>query len=474
LPRSKSHSQIWNKLWLVVPALAFAPALILEAKWSLLYVMVLVLGIPAALLIRDAKLWLFLICLLSAFNFTKVVGGDARPGVVDPGLVELRAIDLPILALALFAIVQNRAAGGQAVRPGPAARRALLLGGLFIAWCLAGSISATRPEVSLVQSLNYGRLGLTLVVVTACASNAERVRWGVAGLFLSLAAQSAIAIAQYLAGSSFGLYQHFEEDTAIGMLTRSGGTLNPTVLSEYIGLLAPLILAMAFVSRRPGVAGSLVALFGAASAAAFMTLSRGGLISLALTTLIVVVWISVRPEVPRSRKLVLAGSTLVLGGALAGFFATQALARAADFAAELEGAGGRLPQFKQALEMIVHNPLFGVGLGNYVETMGRYGPKLPYPVHNKFLLVTAETGVPGGLLYLSLWIFTLTVFVRRAKEGSGEGAIFFVGGAAGILGTLINMNTDVYSTGGAPELALFLLAGLGLGLAGQQNEGSPS
>jgi O-antigen ligase len=465
------NRQVWSSLWLIGPAMATVPALLLDPKWSMFYLAVVVVALPAAILIRDAKLWLFVIGAASAFNFTKVIGGHPRDGVMDPRLFELKVVDIPILALMAIAFYRASARDGEGVGLIPGARRALLVGVLFVAWILIGAISANRPDVALVQSIQYVRLMLALGFVAVCANSAERLRWGTAGLFLALGAQAAIAIAQYVAGSSFGLYAHFEEDTAIGLLTRSGGTLNPTVLSEYIGIIAPLVLANAFMARRRWISVALMALFCVAASASVLTLSRGGLLNLLLTTGIVVTAVSLHPDTSRQRKTLLVGATLLFAVALAGFFSRQAMARVSDFAADLDGEGSRLPQLKQALEMIVHNPLFGVGLGDYVETMGQHGPKLPYPVHNKFLLVTAETGIPGGLLYLALWTCVLVVFVRRARGGARSGRIYAVACAAAVIGTLINMNTDVYSTGGAPELALFLLAGLGFGAAGQRGAG---
>jgi len=443
------------------------PALALEPKWCLFYVAASFVLLPAAFLVGGAKLWLFLLCALSAFNFTKVVGGDALQGAPGLGLLEFKAIDVPILALLSFVAFRAVTQGG-GQRLGPSARRALAVGGLFLAWAVVGAIGASRPDVVLVQSLQYVRLLLGLALVAACASEAEDVAWGLAGLFLSLAGQTAIAVLQYLAGSSFGLYEHFEEDTAVGMLTRSGGTLNPTVLSEYIGIVAPLALAAAFASRRRWITAALIALYGAAASATVLTLSRGGIVSLALSTLVVVAWFGLRADQPRTRKAMIAAAAAGFGVVLTGLFSDQVFARFSDIAAEAEGGTGRLPQVKQALEMVVHHPLTGVGLGLYVDTMGQYGQALPYPVHNKFLGVTAETGIPGGILYLCLWLFTLGAFVRRVLDRTRGEAILYAGGAAAVLATLVNMNTDVYSTGGAPELTLFLLAGLGLGHAGQR------
>ncbi|MCG2694086.1 O-antigen ligase family protein [Candidatus Parcubacteria bacterium] len=60
----------------------------------------------------------------------------------------------------------------------------------------------------------------------------------------------------------------------------------------------------------------------------------------------------------------------------------------------------RVASWREGLELWTQNPLFGIGIGNY--TIGL--PK-PYgqPSHNIFLMVLAELGAVGFLLYLALW-----------------------------------------------------------------------
>ncbi len=63
---------------------------------------------------------------------------------------------------------------------------------------------------------------------------------------------------------------------------------------------------------------------------------------------------------------------------------------------------------KTAWKMIQRNPIFGVGIGESVIHMQQYSaiklwPWQIQPVHNFFLLVTAELGIPGMIILL--WIF---------------------------------------------------------------------
>ncbi|MGH9845691.1 MAG: O-antigen ligase family protein, partial [Blastocatellia bacterium] len=69
----------------------------------------------------------------------------------------------------------------------------------------------------------------------------------------------------------------------------------------------------------------------------------------------------------------------------------------------------RLPLIQVALAMIADNPVLGVGMGSYESVMRNYDetPELvtehfDWPVHNVYLHIAAETGLPGLLLFLAL------------------------------------------------------------------------
>jgi O-antigen ligase len=58
----------------------------------------------------------------------------------------------------------------------------------------------------------------------------------------------------------------------------------------------------------------------------------------------------------------------------------------------------------QAVSMVNKNPIFGVGLGNYINNLG--SAFISYdqlqPVHNIFLLILAETGLIGFGVFMIL------------------------------------------------------------------------
>ncbi|MEO7984281.1 MAG: O-antigen ligase family protein, partial [Bacteroidota bacterium] len=104
----------------------------------------------------------------------------------------------------------------------------------------------------------------------------------------------------------------------------------------------------------------------------------------------------------------------------------------------------RLKIWAKTKELIKDNWLMGVGAGNWKVTIPKYGSEglawakgkyVPDSPHNDYLLITAESGIPGILLYLSMWIsIGLMAFksIRRAEtEDRRILNIVMLGGLAG-------------------------------------------
>jgi O-antigen ligase len=77
-------------------------------------------------------------------------------------------------------------------------------------------------------------------------------------------------------------------------------------------------------------------------------------------------------------------------------------------------AGGRSWLAEQAWDTIQKHPLAGIGIGSFVlelATTSMEGAPIE-PVHNIFLLVTAELGLPGAILLLALCLLVVKAIVR--------------------------------------------------------------
>jgi len=113
---------------------------------------------------------------------------------------------------------------------------------------------------------------------------------------------------------------------------------------------------------------------------------------------------------------------------------------------------------RTALEMIRDHPLLGVGPNNYSVAMKQYGAiygkwgDWVYTVHNKLLLVWAETG-PGGLVAF-LWFLAATIRLgwQGWKAGDPWLSPLALGFTAALIGHIVHMQVDLFSA--RPEVQL--------------------
>lgn len=220
-------------------------------------------------------------------------------------------------------------------------------------------------------------------------------------------------------------------------LPRLGERVHPNVMAGGLVLLVSLLGGWwLFNLRRLGLRGA-VALGGALlfmGGVVILTKSRAGYLGLAggLALLVVARWHR-------------AGTALVLGaGLLAGviFFAPSSpLPREVLFGSPLQTAlQGREDIWRQAVFLLRHFPLTGVGLGCFGPASDVLAPvpgglKATPHAHNLFLQVGAELGWPG----LILWAGVLT---SLAVEGWAlyRSSAPWRGLGAGLLASLLAMN----------------------------------
>jgi len=103
-------------------------------------------------------------------------------------------------------------------------------------------------------------------------------------------------------------------------------------------------------------------------------------------------------------------------------FNTGLVERLSTIKADESSTNARLTTWKRSFRLIHENPVFGVGSGNWKINVLKYeSPEadnyiISYKNHNDFIEVTAETGLPGGLVYLSIFILILLNFIRAALK----------------------------------------------------------
>ena len=77
------------------------------------------------------------------------------------------------------------------------------------------------------------------------------------------------------------------------------------------------------------------------------------------------------------------------------------------------GSASRLDYWSSAIQAIADYPIFGVGIGNWKLLSISYGNQyiedylVPHHAHNDFLQLTAEIGVIGGIIFLSIPLYVI-------------------------------------------------------------------
>lgn len=321
--------------------------------------------------------------------------------------VRATPLDVPILVLLLMAPV------GVWV----AAAKPLSLPGLY--------------RIILGTGLYYGAVG-TL-------TSARRLRLFAALLLFAIPVLALFALlGTQLSDAKFPLLAALYEwiPSAITPFWRPTG-LGPNSVAGGLVMLLPLSLGFALGARRHSLRIVCVLAFLFAASVLVLTGSRGALVGLTLSVLVMfIVW---------NRWSLLAVPVMVLGGlvslALLGPERIGGLILSGTATSAVSSLEGRLEIWSRALAMIQDFAFTGVGLGMFDQTMD-----LLYPLHivvpqtdifhphNLFLSLAVEGGLPALVGFLALILLLLVMAVRAiglSRETEGWPL------ALGLLGALV-------------------------------------
>jgi O-antigen ligase len=202
---------------------------------------------------------------------------------------------------------------------------------------------------------------------------------------------------------------------------RTVGTLgNPAVYTSTLLFFGIIALRYAIVARDALTRAVFVGIFGLAYVGVFFSFSRGSWLGGLL------VWIGMMALYPKLfRRLTIAGIVL---GAIAGVTLLSSVLTFADTRLQdTDTAQGRILGANTQINMIEARPFFGWGYYSYdtydeqfKQRVGYIAVRQDQTSHNQFLLIMAEMGVAGLVLYLfpAVWWLLLSAKVmRRLPEG---------------------------------------------------------
>jgi len=305
----------------------------------------------------------------------------------------------------------------------------LLVSQLIFLFLIVGIINSINYQAGLyifIKLIEYVYLGIFTVI------NFKQINKQIL-LFLfgaGILFESSLAFFQYLNRGSFqGLFYFLGERAFNGqtpgianasingsLILRPYATFaHPNVLAGYLNL--ALIFFLYFGKKANARLKLVVIIF--ALVGIFISFSRAGILALVLNLFIyfcITIFEKYKKGKSNPRYLVFLLVTISSLVFLLLFAQGNSLIaqRFSGLKLSDESVLQRSFFIQQAVEMFLKNPVFGVGLGNYINNLGRtfISHDQLQPVHNILLLILAETGIFG----LGIFILILIKFLLRIKN----------------------------------------------------------
>ena len=354
--------------WTAVPTERDAPP---QRTWSLAFIIVLLYAVFEYARLTDGYPW------IRVFEPAKVLVGAAAVAWI---IFEPRCPSTPRASLVMKALL------GIVV--------IAIISALFAQYGLAA-------YNSIVGILNYTIIAFLIAKVV---NTRTRLQIFVFVVVLLLFKLSQHQIRYYQSIVDFGRSEEFlARGVGVGASSFFG---NSNDFGLAVATFFPLPMVLAFADGRKWLRLIYLLCAGVIGAAIFLSGSRGSMLTTAVIATIFLL---------RSRKKWV--GLLVLAAFLVGasFLLNEAHWERLKSATEYEqdsNAQIRITLWTAGLEMFVHNPVLGVGPGNFAPTYGRtYSEKFTgdWVPHSIYIQALAELGIFGFLALLAILIGTLRV-----------------------------------------------------------------
>ena len=313
----------------------------------------------------------------------------------------------------------------------------------------AGLLNSNCPSAIKVAGLKLAlENGLIFLLLANTIRDDKTFRLIIVALMATIAVQAAIGFLQNFTGGLLGLESFGEAKRSFFMakagvetISRVGGTLgHPNKLAVYLDFLLPVTLALLFSGLDRSLKRYLllpILLLGVVLE--LMTLSRGGWVGLVGGGSLAVYACLARLTRSKAASLALVFALLIVMAVTSVIFVGAVRKRLTQD--DYGTAYTRGPMAQVALNIISHNPLFGVGLTNYTsvaegydDTVEAISYNFPMPVHNEYLLMSSEQGLPAMFLFVFIQLVIIVQLVRLARTRDSPLkpflAIGFLGGMA--------------------------------------------
>ncbi len=412
--------EIFGTILGVVTGLFFlAAASVISIKLSLL--LLLSAATVILLLVRDA--WkpagIFLLTILLVINIDKnfFLVPNHIGGI--PGL-NLSLWEVVLYALVFFAWVRHRGH----LRIPLSLKIFLLLLILFILWSSLSLFVAVKPNLSIFHLIQWGKILLLLIFLQYLIVKPSDLQIMVYALISVFIFESGIAVLQIVLHHSFNLGILADNSGVLSSSAHAGsdfrilGTMgNSNDFAKYLNLVIFLFLGLTQAGGSKKRRFFLLLLSGVGIMLLIYTQSRGAWVAFIIGLLL---WLFSGLVFKRGVRFSKNTVLLLVTGLLVFIYPLHYHIQQRLERPDYGSSYSRIPMMQVAWNVIQAHPLLGIGVNNYLYVMTDYDntevqitKTFRSTVHNLYLQVTAETGIPGLLLFLLL---LLAVLLRMRKN----------------------------------------------------------
>lgn len=238
------------------------------------------------------------------------------------------------------------------------------------------------------------RIGITYYLVVKSITSEKRIKWLVFFVLLGVF---------YMSISSINSY--FHDTSLIKPAAHAYGWYeNSNDLALILLCCIPLALIMVNVNRNFFIKYLFVFLTAVFGFNMLFTFSRGALMGLLVVGSLGVISSSKMSRILRFFAIIV----LVVAGITVGISNIKNRPDLVD--GRLTGdesSENRIVQWRAGLSMIKHNPLLGIGRGEFPSVADQYGGIRGLAPHNTLIQVFSETGIPGGIFFFLFAVMPL-------------------------------------------------------------------
>jgi O-antigen ligase len=446
-------------------------------QWSIAAAVGLALGIYLLVAIAWNQRWVPFFALAALLPFVAMIIGDVQKFLLAVILLELPlhldkallydghavyvyaigGLNLSVTTLCLAALYALWLARllTKATAP-PRSLRASLPLVAYLAVVILSVVVAENVKLSFFELFELFQIFLLFVYIIGWIQGRQDILFVVTLLLIGLVFESVVMIGLRIVGHSISIARIYAGIDAGGRVYGTIGSPN-TAASYLTLLLAPaLSVILTPLERRYRWLAALA--FGLGAVALVLTLSRGGWVALAVSVALLCLLSLQRGWLPTKAALIIGVIVVLILFLLRGPILDRL------FGDDAGAAESRSTMWRQALDVIEANPVLGVGANNYAVWFEQYiGPELDAQrirtVHNKYLLVWAETGIVGLLAFLGFLLSAIYWGWRGWQLRDRLLSPLALGLAVAIVGQMIHMFVDIFHS--RPQVqALWLVVAL--------------